>query len=97
MSPVQSVTHVSGLYPLTTPALLSHRTPTLLGEEGDCFKKSCKPPLSRWAGVRWERGGRGSEGPGGGILRLIFTLIDQIRGNPCGSQWKKMDKNGVNC
>ena len=52
--------------PLTTPALLSHLTPTLPGEEGDGFAFSfLKPPLSRWVGVRRERGGRGSEGLGG--------------------------------
>src|SRR4030095_3927284 len=51
--------------PLTSPTLLSHLTPTLPGEEGDCFKFAfSKPLLSRWKGVRWERrswGGEGSE------------------------------------
>ena len=47
-------------WPLTTPALLSHRTPTLPGEEGDCFKLVfCVPPLSRRSGGRTGERGKG--------------------------------------
>ena len=45
--------------PLTTPALLSHLTPTLPGEEGDCFKFVFLNPLSPGG---WECGGREGEG-----------------------------------
>jgi CRISPR-associated protein Cas2 len=35
MSPVQSVTHVSGLYPLITPTVFSQPPPRPPGEEGE--------------------------------------------------------------
>src|SRR6185295_2494171 len=55
--------------PLTSPALLSRRTPFPRERRETTKEEICfcffQPPLSRGKGVRWERGGRGSEGPDG--------------------------------
>src|SRR6185295_10046303 len=66
LSMVPDVVRAGGAPSPPRPSSPTSRPPTR-GEEGDYKRRDflCffQPPLSRWVGVRWERGGRGSEGP----------------------------------